>query len=145
MSQKHTRVKQMITLTKDGLTIDGQASEFNVPNRVKVYFNLHKKMFSVVSLDKETYGLVVTHVDEVHLVNCQFVVSEAGRQRVIREQRKNVHAYVKGQLGVSVSGEETEASYNPYKKGSFYIKGTEEDLYTATFARLSGKKVFIAN
>lgn len=65
--------------------------------KVKVYFNLHKHCFSVVSLEKgDSYGKVVAHVSEIMLSEVKFKVSEAGRQRVLREKRKNVHAYCVG-------------------------------------------------
>ena len=62
--------------------------------KVKVYYNLHKKCYSIVSLEKENYGRVIKHENYVPLTNAQFKVSEKGRQRVLREQKKNVHAYV---------------------------------------------------
>lgn len=43
-------------------------------------------------------GLVVGHAGDVSLVNARFLVREAGRQRAIRENRRNVHAFVIGTL-----------------------------------------------
>ena len=63
------------------------------PDRVKVYFNLQKDCLSVI--DAET-GLLYCHSHRVELHNAKFRVQEAGRQRVIREKRKNVHAYITG-------------------------------------------------
>ena len=63
------------------------------PDRVKVYFNLQKDCLSVI--DAET-GLLYCHSHRVELHNAKFRVQEAGRQRVIREKRKNVHAYIIG-------------------------------------------------
>ena len=64
--------------------------------KVKVYYNLHKNCYSIVSLEKENYGKVIKHENCVPLFDAQFKVSEKGRQRVLREQKKNVHAYVVG-------------------------------------------------
>lgn len=61
--------------------------------KVKVYYNLHKKTFSIA--DYKT-GLVVGHGDCFTLTCPTFKVSETGRQRVLREKKKNVHAYVIG-------------------------------------------------
>ena len=63
------------------------------PDRVKVYFNLHLDCLSVI--DAET-GLLYCHAHRVELHDAKFRVQEAGRQRVLREKRKNVHAYVVG-------------------------------------------------
>jgi len=85
--------------------------------KVFVYFNLHKKLFSV--RDHIT-GIVVGHTDMIALENVTFKVSEAGRQRVLREKRKNVHAGVMGivkDFPCPVAW--STAFYNPYKYESF--------------------------
>ena len=64
--------------------------------RVFVYFNLHKKCFSIKALEGADKGRVIAHRDTVVLDGCKLLVSEAGRQRVLREKRKNVHAGVSG-------------------------------------------------
>ena len=52
--------------------------------RVYVYFNLHKKCFSV-----KQSGKVVSHDDCVLLKDCRFLVGDAGRERVLKEKKKN--------------------------------------------------------
>ena len=119
--------------------------------RVFVYFNLHKKCFSIKALEGERKGLVIAHRDLVILTKCKFKVSEAGRQRVLREKRKNVHAGVTGLWGASATGiiEPAEFSflemlgrgvtYNPYRYDSFVIKATEQSVDVADVV---GMKVF---
>ena len=63
------------------------------PGRVKVYFNLQKDCLSVI--DAET-GLLYCHAHRVELHDAKFRVQPAGRERVLREKRKNVHAYIVG-------------------------------------------------
>ena len=63
------------------------------PDRVKVYYNLQRHCLSVI--DAET-GLLYCHAHRVELHNAKFRVQLAGRNRVIKEKRKNVHAYVVG-------------------------------------------------
>jgi hypothetical protein len=111
--------------------------------RVFVYFNLHKKCFSIKALEGERKGLVIAHRDLVILTKCKFKVSEAGRQRVLREKKKNVHAGVTGLWGASATGiiEPAElyflelfgrrVTYNPYKYDSFVIKTTEQSVDVA--------------
>jgi len=105
--------------------------------RVFVYFNLHKKCFSIKALEGDRKGRVVAHSNTVLLESCKFKVSEAGRQRVLREKRKNVHA---GVTGVWINGDRVEShyeflsmvgrqvTYNPYKYDSFVIKATEQSV-----------------
>ena len=62
----------------------------------RVYFNLHKKVWSVQGYIKGRGWIVLFHCPELWLENVTFKVSEAGRQRVIRSRRKNVHAFIRG-------------------------------------------------
>ena len=108
---------------------------------VFVYFNLHKKCFSVK--DVKT-GLVIAHTDSIALEEATFKVSKAGRERVLREQKKNVHAGVKGKYAGTVTTNElgSEAYYNPYKVESFVNKETMEPLETANVVHLENKRVY---
>lgn len=85
--------------------------------KVYVYRNLHKNCYSVMHR-----GRVVMHADNLVLTDVEFRVREAGRQKVIAKKRKNVHAFVVGQLQanekVSIAGE--RVAYNPYTGHSFY-------------------------
>lgn len=122
-------------------TIKGRSLE--VGQEVFVYFNLHKKVFSIK--DVKT-GLVVAHTQRVVLEECTFKVSEAGRQRVLKEKRKNVHAGVRGKiLDETVEFIQDSifenATYNPYKYDSFVDKETGEKLKTADLVILDNKKV----
>ena len=116
--------------------------------RVFVYFNLHKKCFSIKALEGDRKGRVVAHSTTVLLEGCKFKVSEAGRQRVLREKRKNVHA---GVTGTWINADRVEScyeflsmvgrlvTYNPYKYDSFVIKATEQSVDKADVV---GMKVF---
>lgn len=116
--------------------------------RVFVYFNLHRKCFSIKALEGDRKGRVVAHSTTVLLEGCKFKVSEAGRQRVLREKRKNVHA---GVTGTWINADRVEScyeflsmvgrqvSYNPYKYDSFVIKATEQAVDRADVV---GMKVF---
>lgn len=104
--------------------------------KAKVYFNLHKRLFSVV-----VDGRVKYHATIVLLKDCTFKVSEAGRQRVLREKRKNVHAFVCGELIVMdlplTLDNPKPISYNPYKYNSFVLKDTEERIDNADLVYLT--------
>ena len=87
--------------------------------KIFVYQNLHKKMWSI----KQT-GLVVAHADSLFMREAKFTVSEVGRQRVIKEKKKNVHAGIVGYLAASIELKATHnhssVGYNPYLAGVFY-------------------------
>ena len=115
--------------------------------RVFVYWNLHKKCFSVKALEGPNKGRVIAHRDTVHLKNPTFRVSQAGRARVIKEQKKNVHAGVVGFLAPSIETNNIasweEAYYNPYKTDRFVNRYTGNDLEPADLAVLIDKQIVL--
>ena len=109
--------------------------------KVKVYFNLHKKLFSVVALEGDRKGRVIRHVNKIDLSNCAFRVQRAGRERVLRESRKNVHAYISGYTDSfkdSVNLEE-RITCNPYKYSTFVAKPSEAPVGNRKRCRLIAK------
>ena len=64
-------------------------------NRVQIYRNLHNGLLSV--RDKNTKR-VLCHAHGILLKDVTFTVSQNGRERVLRERRKNVHAWVEGEI-----------------------------------------------
>jgi len=108
------------------------------------YFNLHKFVFSVRN---QQTRLVEHHSSTVVLNNCKLKVSQAGRERVLKEKRKNVHAGVEGELGgFDISGYDlsgfTELTYNPYKYNSFVIKENGNPVANAEIIVLINKKIY---
>ena len=92
-------------------------------DRVRVYYNLHKKCYSVQ--DYKT-GLVTKHTNRLNLSNAMFVVRKSGNERVRSEGKKNVHAFVNGivndkqdytKVGVSY-----KVRYNPYEMDYFHYE-----------------------
>lgn len=107
--------------------------------KVFVYWNLHKKCFSVKALSGPDKGKVVQHVETLRLTYCTFKVSEAGRQRVLRERKKYVHAGVVGYTGFTVLGLEGHAravTYNPFKGPQFTERGSGLPVTEATVCDL---------
>jgi hypothetical protein len=87
---------------------------------VKVYRNLHKKCFSV----QDSFGRVVAHVNDLHLVDCTFIVRQGGRRKVLETGRKNVHAFIKGKVTLSPElSYPLKVRYNPYQSDSFEADG----------------------
>lgn len=104
-----------------------------IGERVFVYRNLHRKCYSVKSLETNR---VICHVDEITLTDVKFRVGKAGRQRVLREKRKNVHAGVVGYIAdVSMLGQRTGVTYNPYKYESF-VRDDKSPIHQAKIAHI---------
>lgn len=96
----------------------------------KVYRNLHKGNFSIQSYKPEKKGYRVTdRCSTMLLVDCKLSVSQYGRNKVLEEKRKNVHAFVKPNSFMELSEQLNvenmrEIYYNPYKFDSFVYKDT---------------------
>lgn len=110
--------------------------------KVRVYFNLHKKVWSVQTYKPGKGWRVDFHSNgrTLCLTDVTFHVSEAGRQRVLREKRKNVHAYAIGTLvGWLPSSFKLKAvSYNPYKAPTFMCE--ERPIHKATKAEFHANR-----
>jgi hypothetical protein len=73
-----------------------------------------------------------------------FRVSEAGRQRVLCDKRKNVHAGVVGFVAdISLLGQSVKVTYNPYKFDSFIKRDNELPVYTAKVAHLDATGITV--
>jgi len=109
--------------------------------RVEVYWNLHKRLFSVRALEGENKGRVIEHAYTVSLVNAKFAVQPAGRERVRQEGKKNVHAFVRGRLMLESHAkssnpfdpESREVTYNPYLYDSFVDTEFKSAIHTADY------------
>lgn len=125
--------------------------------RVFVYFNLHRHCFSVRALEGQDRGRVIAHANAVHLRDVEFRVSQAGRERVLRERAKNVHAGVVGTLSSMQHAESAEAltdivqrfeavakrvTYNPYRTTYFILSACETPVHRAREALLSDRQAF---
>jgi hypothetical protein len=96
--------------------------------KVFVYRNLHKKQWSI-----KQFGLVVGHAEVLLIRDAEFKVGEAGRQRVLQEKKKNVHAgifgYVANPSEIKATYQDDDhihyhlpVEYNPYPAGCFYSR-----------------------
>jgi hypothetical protein len=81
---------------------------------VHVYFNLRTGLWSV--RDPKTRK-VIDHRHSLTLRGVRFVVSEASRQRVLRERRRAVHAWAVGTISEGTGT--VRVTYNPYRCGTF--------------------------
>jgi len=115
--------------------------------RVFVYYNLRKKCFSVKALEGTNKGRVVKHASSVILTNVTFKVSEAGRQRVLRDKQKNVHAGAQGTLCSTdipfawVTSRPRSATYNPYSNKTFVDVDSRQPVVSSDMVELTNRKV----
>ena len=113
--------------------------------QVRIYYNLHKKMLSVQTKVNGQWK-VSAHQSAAFLKNVTFRVSESGRQRVLKEKRKNVHAFITGELIDALPQNYTRwraARYNPYELEKFQCRNKNIDK--ADFAILNGRQLFVNN
>ena len=118
----------------------------------EVYRNLHNNKFSL-----RQGGLVRGHAGAVFLTEAVFIVRESGRQKVLRERSKNVHAWVMGNVLETMSeapeGLQSryqlhewngwkEAYYNPYKVDSFIDRKTGRRLAGADVVAITPEGIF---
>lgn len=103
--------------------------------RVSVYWNTHKRCWSIRADTGERRGTIIHHARMVILEDCTFWVSEVRRQRVLLRRQKNVHAFVRGILvdhGEDVAADCTgrRVSYNPYK-GPCFVTEDGDNIHKA--------------
>ena len=94
--------------------------------KVRVYWNLHKKCWSIQDAKS---GLVIDHRYDVTLEQAKFVVRKGGQKRVCEEGKKNVHAFAVGYIAqeqdIDSSAYHHKVSYNPYKN-DFFMRSSAE-------------------
>lgn len=117
-----------------------------------VYFNLHRACWSIM-----LRGKVTGHAPALTIANARFVVREGGRQRVLREGRKNVHAFVVGDtdgdidfahVGEYMKAEKSavEVTYRPTSGATFVRKDNGAPVVAADLVYLSStRRVYAIN
>lgn len=127
--------------------------------RVEAYYNLHKNCISFREI-----GGRVQHAEAVHLMDVNYAVQPAGRQKVLSENRKNVHAFVRGEpqfivllgecdartamdswlatKGGSIWENARRVIYNPYRYETFVYEESGEAVLFANEVIIIGKKIW---
>jgi hypothetical protein len=73
-----------------------------IKRRAFVYRNLNQNVWSIRAVDGPYKDKVIFHAMTLEMVRGVAKVSEAGRQRVLRDERKNVHAGIEGDLSYAI-------------------------------------------
>jgi hypothetical protein len=112
----------------------------------RIYRNLLNGKMSLKQQINKSW-LVIGHVTEAVIKMPKFYVSEPGRQRVISDKRKNVHAFGCGILvelqSIEVpEGNLREIHYCPYSQPHFTWKDSSEALFSADLLIVIENRVF---
>lgn len=119
--------------------------------RVFVYRNLHAPPGELVWSIRDCVTKVVighggsgTTTPHFSIKNARFVVSAAGRARVLATKRKNVHAGVEGYLSLDNHrhSDLMAISYDPYKGPTFTCRETGRVVRTAPWVVFDLKGVW---
>ena len=129
MSEWHSASNRIDMVTDD--------DRYKIDKRRKVYVykNLHKNCFSV-----KQDGLVKLHTDGICLWDASFRVGQKGREKVLKEKRKNVHAGVSGYIDLDWDLQSSPPTktcgviYNPYSHKTFVQASiTDRSEWTPVF------------
>jgi hypothetical protein len=107
--------------------------------RVEVYKNIRTGKYSARSTRT---GVVIAREDVIMLKNVTFAVQPAGREKVRKEKKKNVHAFVRGELDVLDPKDfNTPVYYNPYLVDNFMVG--DKEIFEAPAVILNQEGVWI--
>lgn len=115
--------------------------------------NLYKPVYAYRCLNNKDFlysimqnGLVVAHTNSILIRDASFIVRPGGLAKVRREQRKNVHAFVKGFLvesGMGIGSDKNlpaKITYNPYLNDSFICENLIKKV-----VKVSGATMVVLN
>ena len=106
---------------------------------VRVFKNLKHGCYSIMQR-----GVIRASARQVRLQDVEFRVRETGRQRMLRERRRNVHAFAVGRLVDYVHPDDSreiapimgrDAFYDPYRFPSFVDGETNAPVTNVRIAR----------
>ncbi len=115
---------------------------------VRVYWNFRHRCYSLFQ-----GGAVRASARQVELADAEFHVRESGRQKMLREKRKVIHAFAVGRLVGWVHPTQAEdlapffgtaVGYDPHRHASFVCLDSAEPVHFADAVRFDEHGVHIA-
>lgn len=106
---------------------------------VRVFKNPKRGCYSIMQ-----NGRVRASAKQIRLRDAEFLVKESGRQRMLRDNRRTIHAWVVGELVEFLHPEDgsslqrltgRSATYNPHRYTSFVDRDTETPLNRAALVQ----------
>lgn len=126
--------------------------EWNYEKGYRIYYNLHKHVFSIQAWDVDKGGWrLFKHEESVFCKDVEFKVYQSGREKVLKEQKKNVHAFIlckrvypasEYDISSITSKCVKQAYYNPYSCKSFEDANTGNELSKAKSVLLTNKQIY---
>lgn len=113
--------------------------------RVDTYKNLNRECISVKCLvpGSDRYGIVISHEPKVHLRDVEFVIHESSQQRARESEKRNVHAFARGQWDERVNIIDGEpVTYNPFRFDNFVHEQTHWPVESAESAAVTTNGIF---
>ncbi len=116
---------------------------------VRVFKNPQRGCYSIMQ-----NGRIKASAKQIRLRDAEFTVRESGRQRMLRENRRNVHAWVVGELVDFLHPEAVNsleqlsgrsATYNPRRYTSFVDRDTETPLSRAALVQFDESGLTYSN
>ena len=108
---------------------------------VQVHYNLHRGDLAICGRNRRVLG----YATRILLRDAVFWVSEASRQRCIRQKKRNVHARVRGILirEYEIGPDWRRVRYCPFTAGHFFYADTEEPIYQAPLAAIDCSRIYV--
>jgi hypothetical protein len=129
--------------------ISFKGRQVDTSKKVRVFRNLSPQYRKETVYSVVQGGRTVAHTRDIVLEQPTFHVSEKGRQYVLANKRKIVHAYVSGYINNTKQIEPLGdiVKYNPYKYSTFICESTSGDVIAlagASLARLDNTGVSVS-
>lgn len=125
-------------------TYKEQVALLNPEKPIRVYRNLNRKFGKEKGFWSVKQGVVRFHCTQIFLKNVTFPVNERVRLEVVRDKKKQVHAYVEGFITdrpTYYDGYEA-ITYNPYENKKFVCcSGEVKAAEACMLVRLSDGKM----
>lgn len=118
-----------------------------IGQEVRVYRNLNNGKISLQT--KQHKGWIVAgHITDCILKSVNFHVSESGRQRVIAQSTKNVHAWGQGtliaQFDATVAAP-ISLAYNPYVNATFVDQASQQSICRCRYLVVRDNAVWVSS
>lgn len=127
----------------------------HIGSKIRIYRNLNNGTMSIQTKQSSSWK-VVGHVTNAIVRDVKFHIQEGGRQRVIRDKRKNVHAWGEGVL-IGQFDESVVApiafgaalgaialGYDPYTNATFVERGTTRAIAKCSYLAVRNNLVFVS-
>lgn len=100
----------------------------NKRDRIRVHWNLHKNVYSILSAEGDNYGRVIAHADMPFILeDVEFKVQEATRKKIVKESVRDICAYAVGyfkQYSNNIKSSGDKIRFDPFTMTQFQKAGT---------------------